>query len=130
MGILRKKAGFWLNDGAHYNPRTAVPVPPLLLDMLVFPWAAPALERLEQFERMDKSTQRPTASRFLRLILKLREVVLQDAAAMMIEHPAGQATHPLFQMNVFLDNISVIPLVCPSSPGHSHTTRVTYGYTG
>jgi hypothetical protein len=30
----------------------------------------------------------------------------------------------------FLDNISVIPLVCPSSPDHSHTTRVTYGYTG
>jgi hypothetical protein len=28
------------------------------------------------------------------------------------------------------DNISVIPLVCPSFPDHFHTTRVTYGNTG
>jgi Centromere DNA-binding protein complex CBF3 subunit, domain 2 len=99
LGIIRKKACFRTNDGAHYNPRTAV-TPPSELLAKNFPWAPAELDKVKQFQ-FNNMRGRPTAIHFLELIVALRrEVVVQDAAAMMILNPE-RATHTFFQMEVF-----------------------------
>ena len=107
---LRVAAGFDLEKGGHYNPRTKIQ-PPKELQQLIFPELeqvtsvvnAAIEERLARIQRKKKGRARncttplATATSFLRLLKKLRRIILQDAAAMMAE---GR-DHPLFGMPVF-----------------------------
>ncbi|KAG7340301.1 hypothetical protein IV203_023844 [Nitzschia inconspicua] len=58
------------------------------------------MQELEVFLRASPGETRQTAGIFLQFMTKMKEVVLQDAAAMLILHP-DRSVHQLFQMSVF-----------------------------
>ena len=102
MRILRRKAGLCQANEMNYNPRVAFEVPQELLDQ-VFPWVPEAKKPFEvDAPPADKVTaqNRLTAGAFLAMMEQLRSVVIQDAAAMIIESP-DRASHGLFQLPLF-----------------------------
>ena len=97
---LRAAAGFTDADGMYYSPRTAVE-PPESLVKSIFPFAEEQL-RLVKEERAEKmadkgGTYMATAVGFLELVIKLRPIILQDAAAIKVLHPQRFDNHPLFE---------------------------------
>ena len=82
MKVLRAMVGFEKEKGGgmHYNPRSAVPVPDVLTHA-VFPWLDGSLQRLIEYETVNKKAK-PTARQFLKHLILMRKVVIQDAAAM------------------------------------------------
>ncbi|KAG7338733.1 centromere DNA-binding like protein [Nitzschia inconspicua] len=99
MKIIRSRAGFRSNGGVHYNARTIVQPPNELLSQ-VFPWVDRATQELNAFLQSSPAEARPTAAVFLDFMMKLKVVVLQDAAATMVLHPE-RSVHQLFQLDVF-----------------------------
>lgn len=86
-------------NGQFYNVRTTCE-PPDSLQQKIWPWIETQVQRVEAtFDSLDADPSR-TAWMFLRFLKKLRRIALQDAAYMMIKHPA-RAAHPVFQMDVF-----------------------------
>jgi hypothetical protein len=82
----------------HYNPRKAVE-PPDSLKRMIFPFADRCLEEVHQKSKED-GKDRYTAEHFLRLLIDHREIILQDAAAMLVLN-AEQQQHALFRVPVF-----------------------------
>ena len=95
MRILKSRAGFQEADGLHFNPRTTLEPPDSLMKM-IFPWLDVALE---EFNKGDVPSS-PTGYSFLKMMGTLRKIILQDAAAMIVQNPE-RAAHPIFEMDVF-----------------------------
>lgn len=90
---IRKLAGFSEAHAMYYNPRTDV-MPPIELQesTTIGKFAIPAVEYISKC-----SVNTPTAMNFLRFMVELNIVFLQDTAAMLILHPE-RSLHPLFQL--------------------------------
>ena len=94
---MRVLAGHQKAEGVHFNPRTQFEVPGELRSM-VFPWIEGAKASvIESRGNSSSGAQFVTAASFLRLLDNLRNVIVQDVAALMIE---GR-THTVFNMPVF-----------------------------
>ena len=100
MKILRSQAGFQDADGLHFNPRVTL-IPPTELQKMIFPWLDIAFE---SFKNNPISDERATARHFLEYMLRLRIIILQDAAAILSTDPRRHS-HPIFQFNVFNNSI-------------------------
>jgi hypothetical protein len=111
MKVMRGIAGFTENGGMYYNPRTVVE-PPEELKYMIFPFADQSLKEVEEAKARD-GKERYTAVYFLRLLIRLRTVILQDAAAMLIKE-RHRCSHLLFKLPVFaspLFEVSVVVLL-------------------
>jgi hypothetical protein len=98
MKAIRTMAGFTASDRMHYNPRVSVE-PPLALRAMVFPWVEDSLKAVME-KTAEDGVDRYTAVCFLKLMQDLRNVVLQDAAAMVVKYP-DRRRHALFRIGVF-----------------------------
>ena len=103
MRIIRSRAGFLDADGMNYNPRTKFQVPDELRSQ-VFPWLKSA--RASFMSTIDTSTGEPvskskiTAYKFLEFLDQLQDVVIQDAAAILIDYPS-RGHHGIFSLPIF-----------------------------
>ena len=100
MRIIRSRAGFLDLDGVNFNPRTAFPVPAVLQEQ-VFLWLKEAqtsfLTAINAKTGQPVAKDRVTAYKFLEFLDRLQDVVLQEAAAILIEHPS-RSTHGFFTL--------------------------------
>jgi Centromere DNA-binding protein complex CBF3 subunit, domain 2 len=99
MREIRAMAGFVASSGMHYNPRVAVR-PPVELAQMVFPWVDDMLEKVTEHEQRTNEVK-GTATNFLKLLLQLRQVVLQDTACYFLYEPEMVADHLYFQHPIF-----------------------------
>jgi Centromere DNA-binding protein complex CBF3 subunit, domain 2 len=99
MKEIRAMGGFVAANGMHYNPRVAV-MPSEDLTRFIYPWVDECLEEVLQFER-STGESKGTGTGFLKLLMKLRVVVLQDAAVYLIEHQDMCTNHLFFKHHVF-----------------------------
>ena len=103
MRIIRSRAGFLDLNGLNFNPRTKFAVPEELRDQ-VFPWLKNArakfLSALNIASGVPVARDRVTAFKFLEFMDRLQDVVIQDAAAILIEYPE-RGTHGLFSLPIF-----------------------------
>lgn len=109
---LRVMAGFQDAD-SYFVPRTNV-VPPENLQKMIFPFIEEEMERLVHlFDHSNgKKDEKATAMGTLKLWKDLREVILQDAAAMIVED-GKRKDHLLFRMPVFQSELfQVSSFVC------------------
>ena len=87
----------------NYNhPRTVYyALPPIILED-VFPWVTTLLKQFQSDSEMDMcfANKHKTARAFLAMMDELQSVIIQDAAAMLIDCP-DRAHHGLFQLPVF-----------------------------
>jgi hypothetical protein len=100
LKAMRAAAGFTTNEGRYYNPRALV-YPPEELEKKIFPFADAALEKVEaacnsRGSRMG-GDYLGAAKSFLQMLLRLRTIILQDAAAMKVLHPERCDGHMFFQ---------------------------------
>lgn len=108
MKAIRTMGGFPEKDSINYNPRTAIE-PSDELQKKIFPWADACYSKVLQQNEIDKK-DRVTAVGFFKLLLQSRRIVLQDAAAMLINHPS-RCSHPFFsQLPVFKDPLFLVRL--------------------
>jgi hypothetical protein len=106
---LRVIAGY--EQGERYSlPRCRVE-PPESLQKMIFPFIETELENIRLFVEEEKKG-RPTAVCTLRLWLKLRSIILQDAAEIFIKHPSCRDACifrlPVFQSSAFLVSFSFV----------------------
>lgn len=101
---LRAIAGFDQKD-VHWNPRTSC-LPPEELKNRIFPWLEREIRNVQAASSAD-NRDRATASATLKLWQQLREVILQDAAALLVLHPERKS-HMLFRDDVFRDPMFVV----------------------
>jgi hypothetical protein len=94
---IRGMAGYDPSD-LHWLPRSQI-VPDEDLQQMVFPFIEQVLEELQEATIADDH-DRSTAVATMRLWKYLRVVVLQDAAAMLAEHPE-RGDHRLLHLQVF-----------------------------
>jgi hypothetical protein len=93
MQPIRKLADFTESNGLHFNLRTMVMPTDALRRKTVFgKWCYDALNYVEARLEMSSCW---TAYNFLSFMCKLNDVLLQDAAAMMVLHPE-RTSHPFF----------------------------------
>lgn len=97
MKAIRTMAGFG-DEGGHFNPRTMVE-PPEDLQNLIFPFAEQCLKDVEE-KQMSDDVDRYTAIHFLKLLIQLRRIILQDAAVMLLIAP-DRISNPFFHLPVF-----------------------------
>ena len=83
-------------DGLHFNPRVTL-IPPIELQKMICPWLDIAFK---SFKSDLLSDERATARHFLEYMLRLRIIILQDAAAILSTDPPRHS-HPIFQFDVF-----------------------------
>jgi hypothetical protein len=100
MRPIRKLAGFVNANGMHYNPRTMVEVPEELARLTpIGGWAIDAFRNIGAAVS-EQGLPKFTAYNVLKFLVELNWVFLQDAAAMMINHPE-RVCNPLFRLEVF-----------------------------
>lgn len=92
---MRNMAGF--ENGSFLCPRSELEPPKVLKDM-IFPFASTELAKVEAAvraaPRRSPGNLYATALNFLGMLVKMKTIILQDAAAMLVEYPE-RATHPL-----------------------------------
>jgi Centromere DNA-binding protein complex CBF3 subunit, domain 2 len=94
MQPIRKLAGFAGKTKCYFNTRTVVDPPnDLLLQTPIGKWVYAAYEDVTKAAQPGKHT---TAIAFLRFLIELNKIFLQDAAAMIALHEDRQS-HALFQ---------------------------------
>jgi hypothetical protein len=98
LKTIRKMGRFRAADGMHFNPRTVM-MPGESLERMIFPFADACLEKVLA-KCQEDGKDRWTAIHTLRLWIKLRRIILQDAAVILEYYPARSA-HPLFRHAVF-----------------------------
>jgi len=91
IGPIRRLAGFTSTSKQYWLPRCRLIPPDELLQQTPFAWC---YEALGEFEGRG-DTSHPTAVGFLRFVCQLSTIFLQDAAALLYEHP-GRKDHPMF----------------------------------
>lgn len=99
---MRMKAGFCESEGMHFNVRTTVKPPDALREKL-FPFVEDGVEAIKAVRDADAkaaSDHLLTALAFLGLLDHLRDVALQDAAAMMVLHEE-RTNNVLYEMPIF-----------------------------
>jgi hypothetical protein len=100
LKAMRAAAGFITNEGRYYNPRALV-YPPEALEKEIFPFADGAFEQVVAAGKSRGSRMGGdylgAARGFLEMLLRLRTVILQDAAAMKVLHPERCDGHMFFQ---------------------------------
>ena len=94
LHVLKLIAGFY--SGMNFNIRTVV-FPCEELKGMIMPWADVQLKRVQESPDGDGKW---TACCFLSMVIKMKDIVLQDAAAMMVLHPE-RCHHHLFTLPVF-----------------------------
>jgi len=94
---LRVIAGFL--QGERYSLRRGRVKPSQALQEMIFAFIGDEMNNIESAVN-DDGIERPTAVLTLRLWIKLRTVILQDAAEIYVRHP-GRMDHHLFRMPVF-----------------------------
>lgn len=102
LKALRRAAAHEHCDGAFFCPR-GKPKPDEELQRKIFPFVENAIEsvnRAQQENEEQSANNLSTAAGFLECLKRLRTIILQDAAAIMILHPEREH-HPLFSMDVF-----------------------------
>ncbi|CAD6902450.1 unnamed protein product, partial [Tilletia caries] len=95
---MRALAGFPTKPGAYHLPRATINPPPALLNK-IWPDVEGALLGIEQ-GRLEKDL---AAQGFLRLLVYLRTVLVQDAVVMRKQFPQ----HPIFQHTIFADPLFI-----------------------
>lgn len=103
LATMRKAAAYDLCGGAVFCPREQ-PQPEEELQRQIFPFLENAFDNVERAREnaVEKSAgYLSTAIGFLSCLKRLRAIILQDAAAMMILHESERAMHPLFAKPVF-----------------------------
>lgn len=104
---IRSMAGFPPGQ-THYNPRTQVDVPDVLLEQ-VFPWVDGELERVHQ-RCAEDGIDRQTAVEFLKLLKHLRIVAFQDAAYMLAFSLDRCEGHPMFKLPCFSNPVFLVSI--------------------
>lgn len=104
---LRVIAGF--SQEEIYSIRRSHIIPCEELQALIFPFIEEEMARIEAAVNDDKK-ERPTATCTLRLWLKLRSIILQDAAEIAVLHPERFSEHHLFRMGVFQTDLFKVSL--------------------
>jgi hypothetical protein len=100
MKPIRKLAGFVHANGMHYNPRTMVEVPEELARLTpIGGWAIDAFRNIE-LAVSEQGLPKFTAFNVLKFLVELNKIFLQDAAAILINHPERMC-NPLFRLEVF-----------------------------
>lgn len=97
-------AGFEAKE-LHWNPRTVCVVPDGLRKR-VFPWLDDEIEKVKLAAMFD-GNDRATAGSTLRLWDRLRDVLLQDAATIVLKHP-DRMKHIVFRDDVFRDPMFLV----------------------
>lgn len=98
LGPMRMLAGFFDDKKFYFLPRgTVMPSEELKRMTPIGKWVCDAYDAV--LEASDEGDN-PTCQHFLRFLCDINEVLLQDAAVMMIEHEY-RADHPLFQLDCF-----------------------------
>ncbi|GAA5925952.1 uncharacterized protein JCM15063_005170 [Sporobolomyces koalae] len=97
--IVRTHAGFHPAGGTYHIPRD-LKVPEQLLDKVFRKRKSGSLARQETNDNDESDI---AAQSFLKLLLRLRKVVIQDAAILRPLRP----THPLFQHSLFSDPVYI-----------------------
>lgn len=110
---LRVIAGYEQGE-RYFLPRSRVE-PPQSLQKMIFPFIEEEFENVHAATE-DDGKERPTAMCTLRLWLKLRIIILQDAAELWVLYPARK-DHPLFRLPVFCSSEFVVSFVVVSSAG-------------
>ncbi|KAE8182840.1 hypothetical protein CF328_g8380 [Tilletia controversa] len=95
---MRALAGFPTKPGAYHLPRATINPPPALLNK-IWPDVEGALLGIEQ-GRLEKDL---AAQGFLRLLVYLRTVLVQDAVVMRKQF----SQHPIFQHTIFADPLFI-----------------------
>jgi hypothetical protein len=96
---MKGMAGYTKNED-YYLPRNRIE-PPTELEKQIFPWVDAELVKLEEKFAADSDDPKATAWGFLRFLRSMRRVILQDAAAMIVEDPGRRNQHPFFQLELF-----------------------------
>jgi hypothetical protein len=104
---LRVIAGF--SQEEIYSIHRSHIIPCKELQALIFPFIEEEMARIEVAVNDDKK-ERPTATCTLRLWLKLRSIILQDAAEIAVLHPERFSEHHLFRMGVFQTDLFKVSL--------------------
>jgi hypothetical protein len=105
---LRVIAGF--SQDEIYSIRRSHIVPCQELQEMIFPFLEAEMATVEAAVNDDKK-ERPTATCTLRLWVKLRSIILQDAAEIAVMHPERFLEHHLFRMEVFHTDLFKVSLV-------------------
>jgi hypothetical protein len=106
---LRVIAGFL--QGERYSLRRGMVKPSDALKEMIFDFIEEEMENIES-AMLDDGRERPTAMLTLRLWIKLRTIILQDAAEISVRHPE-RMDHHMFRMPVFRsEEFKVSLLVC------------------
>jgi hypothetical protein len=119
MKALRMMAGFSDSGGMHYNIRVVVE-PPIVLQEMIFSFVEVCLQIVYESITND-GKDRYTAVCFLKMLLQLRRVVLQDAAAMIVLDPSRREhaifrhlpvfQHPQWEVSFFvISNFEIVKL--------------------
>ena len=103
INSMRNMAGY--ANRAYFCLRSQLEPPQSLKDM-IFPFASSELEKVEHAIR-NPPPNKPanycaTAQAFLHLLVRMKTIILQDAAAMLIQCP-DRVRHPMFSLAVFRD---------------------------
>lgn len=101
-------AGFDQDD-IHFNPRVACEPPKELSDK-IFPWIEGEIEKVFEKNESDDNN-RITAVSVLRFWASLRNIILQDAAAMFVLHPE-RVDHPFLKLPIFRDPLFLVSSTC------------------
>jgi hypothetical protein len=95
---LRVMAGYGVKE--QYNLVRGRVEPPESLHKQIFPWVDFEIQKLEAKREEDETGARPTALAFLKFLKAGRRIIIQDAAALMIQD-GNRKHHELFKMEVF-----------------------------
>lgn len=98
LRAMRFAAKFYDCDGMYFCPRSQVIPPDQLLNQ-IFPFADEQLARvladIEENGRNKSGVYLGSATGFLEMLMKLKTIILQDAAAIVVLHPE-RASHAMF----------------------------------
>ena len=117
LPAMRGAAGYTQNNGRYSNPRATVD-PPEELERMIFPFAEAQLEKVQaEVERNGArlgGNYLGAARNFLNMLLRLRTIVLQDAAALQVEHPERCNGHMLFLAfpEIFRSQLFIVSSFC------------------
>jgi Centromere DNA-binding protein complex CBF3 subunit, domain 2 len=96
MSPIRKLAGFADGNSLYFNTRTTVIPSDELRRMTPFgKWCYTAYDGV-----LERDVNKYTLLGFLKFVCEINDVLLQDAAAMMIQFP-DRCDHPMFEIEVF-----------------------------
>ena len=95
MGPMRNLAGYDSDSKIYFNTRTTIEPPSeLLRETPIGNWVEDSYATLTS---TNEGTQCTTAVHVLRFFRELNKIFLQDAAALLVNHPERK-THPIFEM--------------------------------